>query len=245
MKIAICDDDALCRQQVLSIVNEYIAASSLDIHVSVYENGTELIDDVLRSGGFDIYILDIIMPGVNGITLGTELRQADSGGKILYLTSSREYALDSYKVRAFDYLLKPVDRDQLLSVLEEVTSAVASRKEKSIIVKTRENTVKLALDNILYVELYNKVITYHLSDGKSIEGLSIRTSFAEAIHDILADSRFSLCGSSVAVNLYYITMVDNDTLSFKNGKKLYIGKRASREIRSLWSDFWMNMEENQ
>jgi len=242
LRIAICDDDAHCREEILCMVNEYIAASGRRFTVTVYERADTLLDDVLRFGGFDIYILDIIMPGVNGIQLGVELRKHDYIGKILYLTSSREYAIDAFRAKASDYLLKPVEKDDLFAALDDAIQTIANRREKSFIVKSRERNVKLGLDSILYIDLHNKTIIYHLVDGSAVESTSIRTTFSDVIAELLSDSRFVLCGNSVAVNLYYVTMTETDTLFFRNGSKLYIGKRAGREIRSAWSDFWMSGE---
>lgn len=242
MRIAICDDDAHCREEILCMVNEYIAASEKRFTVTVYERADTLLDDVLRFGGFDIYILDIIMPGVNGIQLGVELRKHDYIGKILYLTSSREYAIDAFRAKASEYLLKPVEKDNLFAALDDAIQTIANRKEKSFIVKTRDRSVKLSLDSIQYVDLYHKTIIYHLVDGSTVESISIRTTFSDVIAELLSDSRFVLCGNSVAVNLYYVTMTETDTLFFRNGSKLYIGKRAGREMRSVWSDFWMSGE---
>ena len=83
LKIAICDDDALCRDQILSIVNAYITQKNRDISVSVFDRAAALIDVAQRFGGYDIYILDIIMPGINGIKLGVDLRRFVPDGKIL------------------------------------------------------------------------------------------------------------------------------------------------------------------
>lgn len=244
MKIAICDDDALCREQVLAVVNSYIRQKNRDISVSVYDHAAALVDAAQRFGGYDIYILDIIMPGINGIQLGVELRAFDPDGKILYLTSSIEFAYESYQAKAFDYILKPVQQDRLFTALDEAIRTIANRKEKSLIVKTRENRVKLTMDQILYVKLADRRVAYHLLNGDSIESSSIRTTFAECIQELLADGRFVLCGSSIAVNLYHVTKADMETLFFKNGTKLYIGKRAGREMMSVWSDFWLYGEGN-
>jgi len=244
LKIAICDDDALCREQVLNLVNAYIQQRNQDISVSVYDRAAALIDAAQRFGGYDIYILDIIMPGINGIKLGVELRSFDPDGKILYLTSSIEFAYESYQAKAFDYILKPIQQDRLFTALDEAIATIANRKDKSLIVKTRENRVKLTMDQILYVELVDRRVAYHLLNGDSIESSSIRTTFAEYIQELLADGRFVLCGSGIAVNLYHVTKADMETLFFKNGKKLYIGKRAGRDMLSIWSDFWLYGEGN-
>lgn len=244
MRIAICDDDRVCQDQILSVIQDYITHSTYEVMVSVFENGADLIDEIEKHGGFDIYILDIVMPGINGIQLGIQLRQVDLNGKILYLTSSREYALDAFKAKAFDYILKPFKNEVLLAALNDASLAITNKTEKSLIIKSRENSIKLSYDSIVYAELNKKIISYHLNNGKTADSSTIRTTFSEAIQPLLHDSRFSLCGSSIAVNLYYIVMVETDTLCFKNGEKLYIGKRASREIRSIWSDFWLNGEES-
>lgn len=244
MKIAICDDDVLCREQILDVVNAYISQKNQDISVSVYDRATALIDAVQRFGSYDIYILDIIMPGINGIKLGVELRSLDPDGKILYLTSGIEFAYESYQVKAFDYILKPVRQDRLFAALDDAISVIANRKIKSLIVKTRDSQVKLTMDQILYVELVDRRMVYHTLSGESVESSSIRTTFAEGIRELLTDGRFVLCGSGIAVNLYHITKADMETLFFKNGKKLHIGKRSGRKMMSIWSDFWLYGEGN-
>lgn len=238
MRIAICDDDALCREAVLTLVREYISHRNREISVSVFDRATALMDEVLRTGGYDIYILDIIMPGMNGIHLGKDIRQVDPIGRIVYLTARAEYAIDSFQVKAFDYLLKPATAERLFATLDDAIEASASRKEKSLIVKARENSMKISLDSILYIQLNDRKIRYYLVSGAVIESNSIRTGFAEGIRELLSDSRFALCGAALAVNLHHITMISSDTLSFHNGQTLYVGKRAGREIRSLWADFW-------
>ena len=180
---------------------------------------------------------------MNGIQLGVEIRRYDYLGKIFYLTSSREYAIEAFRVKASEYLLKPVKKEDLYLALDDAIHRIADRKEKNLIVKTRGRSVKLGYDSILYVDLHNKNVIYHLVDGTVVESTSIRTAFSDMIGELLSDSRFVLCGNSMAVNLYYITMVEKDALFFKNGSKIYIGKRAGREVRSTWVNFWMNEEE--
>lgn len=242
VKICICDDDPLCRGRIKAILQAYQARKSTNLTISVYENGTSLLDDACRSGGFDIYLLDILMPDMNGIRLGTELRQFDPYGKIIYLTDSREYALEAYQARPFDYILKPANEERLFAVLDEVIGSVANRREKSLIIRTRENNTKLGFDSILYAELADRRIRYHLAGSGVVESSTIRIPFAEAIGELLQDGRFVLCGAGLAVNLFHITAIDNEMLFFKNGSKLYIGKRAGRDLRSAWSDFWLSEE---
>ena len=243
MKIALCDDDLRYRTQLFDLMNEYISSiPDEDIHFSIYDSAEELLNAVEKTGHFDIYILDIIMDGMNGIDLGLKLRALGKNGKIIYLTNSIEFALDAFKVRAYHYILKPIKKDEFFSVLDETTNIIASHNDKSLLVKTKEGTVKLKHDSILYAELCRRVITYHLVNGTDVDSITIRTPFSVAVRDLTQDNRFVLCGTSLLVNLHHITSIENDMITFKNTYKLYLSKNSCRKIRSVWYDFWFNKE---
>ena len=240
MRIAICDDFAVYREQVLHIENEYFTDKDQSVAITTYENGNDLINDALKIGGYDIYILDVLMPEITGIELGIELRKLNLDGQIIYLTSSEEYAIDAFKTKAFNYILKPIDKNELFTTLDEVTSLLSTQAQKSIIVKTKDGDIRLAINDILYVDMTKRMPAYHLTDNRTVESITIRTTFAEAVQDLLNDERFVLSTASSAVNLHYITMVEKDSVLFQNGSQFYIGVRACRQLRSVWSDFWNN-----
>lgn len=241
LKVAICDDDSLCRQQITAAVQDYFAGQ--DVALSVFDKSTLLLEEAGKIGGFDLYLLDVLMPELSGIQLGLRLRQMGDEGKIVYLTSSPDYALDAFRARATDYLLKPVTRESIGNLLDNVLPAVSARKDKSLIVRTRDSSIHISFDSILYTELEKKTVIYHLLGGKRVESLSIRSTFSEAMQELLRDSRFALCGSSRLVNLHHIAELNTEYLVFKTGLPLHIGKRASRSLRSAWYDFWFEGEE--
>lgn len=243
MRIAICDDFAVYREQISYIVKEYFSQKNQIATITTYENGKALIYDAQTIGGYDIYILDILMPDISGIELGIELRRLDLNGQIIYLTSSEDHALDAFKTKAFNYILKPIDSQELFSTLDEVTSLLLSQAQKSLIVKTREGDVRLAFNNLLYANMNKRMVAYHLLDGKTIESSTIRTTFSEAVQELLQDSRFVLSGASTMVNLHYIIMVEKESILFQNGFQLYIGVRACRQLRPIWAEFWNNNKE--
>lgn len=242
MRIAICDDDALSRKKTVQLIEEYSSNSIRVIDLKAFEKGTDLLEEVQRTGPFDIYILDILMPKLNGIDLGLQLREQDASSKIFYLTSSPDYALPAFKAKASEYLLKPARKEELFPALDTTLALLAEKKEKALVIKTSQSSVRLSFDSILYAELKTKEIHYHLTNGKVISSTSIRTGFAEAVQEILRDNRFFMCSTSMLVNLYHIHALSNDTLTFQNGQTIYISRRASRELRSVWADFWMNKE---
>lgn len=242
MRIAICDDDKLSRSEVTQLLKAYIQQSGREISLSVYENGTELLEDARRTSGFEIYILDVLMPLLNGIDLGVQLRELDPDSKIIYLSSSPDYAVRATRARVWEYLLKPVDPGALFSSLEEAFAVLTEKRENSMVVKTGQSSIHLSFDNILYAQLNKKNVHYHLVGGKVVESTSIRTSFSEAVQEMLRDNRFYMCSSSTVINLYHVSEITTDSLTFHNGVKLYLSKQASRELRPLWGSFWINKE---
>lgn len=244
MQIAICDDELSCREQILTLLKEYIRQNpSKTIRYQVFSDPHELYDTALQSGGFDIYFLDILMPDMNGIMLGQKLREAKLNGKIVYLTTSREYALDSYKVNAWNYLLKPAGSEEFFSMLDRLSLLLDEQQNQYLLVKTPENMVKLLFQDIMYVELCKRKLLFHLTNGNTIESTTIRSSFNEAIQTLLKDPRFLLCGAGISANLQHITMVSHDSVLFKDRYQLYLPKKGCREVRSAWYDYCFNKEE--
>ncbi len=243
IRIAICDDDIVWRRQILELTNAYAAEKpELGVSFTAFEWGSDLLEAARKTGGFDVYILDILMRGMNGIELGTRLRQMGFDGKIIYLTSSQEFAIEAYSVKAYNYLLKPLRKETFFSAMDEVYSAISHRKGKSLIVRTRDSSIKVSFDSIEYAELCKRTVVYHLTGGKTLESISIRTSFSEAITELLQDSRFILCGTSMVANMHHITMVEKDGLLFRNQRKVYLPRKACSDIRSAWYDFYFNEE---
>lgn len=243
MKIAICDDDSLCLESAIKVMEEYIKdRQDIKIKYSVFSHHEDLLDEVEKNGGFDIYILDIVMPGMNGIALGKRLREEGYDGKIIYLTSSEEYAIDAFSVKAFHYIIKPIKKDVFYEVIDEAMALIEKKKDKTIIVKTRDRSLKLTLDSIMYAELSKRAVIYYLVGGRTVESMSLRTGFADSVSELLADSRFVLCGAGMAVNLDHLTAIESEALVFDNTYKPFLGKKACRELRGVWSDYLFNGE---
>ena len=238
MRIAICDDEVFYREQVLGLTQKYAMQNkSKEITVTAFTHAEELLDAVNKSGGFDIYILDVIMPGMNGIELGKALREKGFDERIIYLITSDEFAVASYKVNAADYIIKPAQEDDFISSLDRVVKSVSDIKDKFILIKTKNGSVKLNFDNLVYAELTKRTVIYHLRDGKTIESVYIRTNFGDTVKDLVSDNRFVFCGKSLLLNLHHIVGVQNETIVFDSSDKIFAGKKLCRELHNVWVNF--------
>lgn len=160
--------------------------------------------------------------------------------KLYIITSSEEFAIDSYKVNAFNYILKPVEKDELFSTLDSAIEAISKRKYKYILVKTKESSVKINFDNIMYAELSKRAVIYHLTNGKTVKSTSIRTNFSDTVRELLCDSRFISCGASMVANMHHISEVENEAIIFNETHKIHLSVKTCRDIRSAWCEFCLS-----
>ena len=239
LSIAICDDEAEYVQQTVNFVREYLdhhPAESGQIHA--FQRGQELLYQVEETGGFDLYLLDIIMPGLNGIQTGQQLRELGNGGEIVYLTTSPDYAIDSYSVRAFFYLLKPIEKERLFAVLDAAVEKLRDRRQKAALVTTKDGPRRVLLDQILYVERVGRGLRYYCSCG-AVDSLSLRVTFHAAVEQLLADPRFCQCGSSFAFNLQHVAGVRGQDVLLDSGGSVAIPRASVHAFKNAWGSFWL------
>lgn len=239
IRIAICDDEAESRDEIRGLLEEYLRKDAeTAAKVSSFCSGKSLLW-AAETGGFDIYILDIIMPDMNGIDLGLALRKGGGDGIIVYLTSSAEYAVRSYDVRAFHYLLKPVRAESLKEVMDRARKALEEQRQRGITIRCADGTRFLPYSRIMYAELKNRSAVYALSDGSFVKGLTLRGPFSGACAELTKDRRFAMCGASYCVNLSFVVSLDRSGVTFKNGSRIALPQREIHRINSLWMDFWL------
>lgn len=202
-----------------------------------FSAGAALLEHLRVKGAFDIYLLDVILPGQNGIELGLGIREVDQAGQIVYLTTSPDFAVDSYRARAWDYLLKPLDKDRLFQSLDGMIEGIRQRRQAFATIKTREGLRRISLHCIVYGELVGRCVQYHLADGSVIEGMSLRGSFQDAVAPLLAHRRFVLCAASFLVNLSFAEQIDSTGLRLTDGGVLPVSRSLRREVTGRWLDY--------
>ena len=116
MRIAACDDDVRFLQELSDLLNQYEKDNHCNIEYKIYTNPLELVAQIEKGMHYDAILLDVFMPGINGIQCARDIRTFDNLVKIIFLTSSAEYAVESYAVKAYQYLLKPIQKENLFHI---------------------------------------------------------------------------------------------------------------------------------
>ncbi len=243
LRIAVCDDDAAELARSETLLKEFCTRRpELAAQVTVFRDAQGLLDALNQGKGFDLYLLDVLMPGKNGIEAGKELRRLGQEGEIIYLTTSPDYAVDSYQTQAFYYLLKPVARDQLFAVLDRAADALGKRKDQTAIVSTAAGLRSIPLSDILYVERVDRSMRYYLAGGEAVDSRTLRGSFREGTAPLLEDSRFFLCGASFVLGLHHVKSVERSRAMLDTGAWVPVSQTACGELKQAWMNYWLGGE---
>lgn len=242
LRIAICDDEEKQLNKTAALLEAYFQSrSDLNGQVERFLSGSALLEWVEEQGGFDLYLLDILMPGLSGIETGRRLRTLGEVGEIVYLTSSNCFAADSYDVRAFFYLLKPVEKAKLFQVLDKVEESLNRRQSSAVVVTTADGPRRILMERIRYVERVGRCMRYYCTDS-TIDSQTIRVPFREMAIPLLADRRFYLCGASFVLNFQHVTGVNGQVALLDNGQTVALPRTAAAEFKKAWGNYWL--EEN-
>lgn len=241
MRIAVCDDEKFYREKILELLRKYEQTrQDLNFTLSAFSSAEELLNHTSEHGGFDLYILDIIMPEISGIKLGSALRASGDGGLIVYLTSSPDFAVDSYTVEAFHYLLKPINADSFFHCIDKAAARLIRLQKDVIAVKTSNSVRMLPVYNIFYAERSGRLICYHLNDGSCLNSATFNGTFRNAAAPLLAHREILPVGSSFAVNLRHVTEITRHDLIIAGKYKIAIPRGKYDAYKAEWSDYWLN-----
>jgi DNA-binding LytR/AlgR family response regulator len=227
VRIAICDDEKKERDEVLSLLQTYSLLREKSFIYHLFDSGSYLLDSVEAGVTFDMIILDILMPGLTGIETAQQIRSVDSRVKIIFLTSSSEFAVDSYSVDAYYYLLKPVEKKNFYEILEKAFCRKSHYSEASITVGDGKRIRRIFLSELVYCEIQRHTIYYFLEDSMVIQSSG---TLAELEQNLLRYVFFVKPHRSYLINLRHITEITAKEVKTDIGKSIPLSRGKYNEI---------------
>jgi len=220
MNILICDD---IHEEALKL-EKAIKAAGFEGDCSIFNRGRDVIAFIQEGAKIDVCFLDILMPDMKGTELARKIRAAQYKGEIVFLTTTNEYAAESYEVKAHSYLIKPPNAYAVSKVLNDITEAQRARDTAGIPITTRNMTRFLCFYEISHVEVKEKTVYFRLVDGTEIAVYSRLNDF---LPQLMADGRFAQCHRSYVVNMDYISYIQGREVFLRCGRKAPISKHYS------------------
>jgi len=217
MNILICDDMPEEAQKLENAVKE----ADFEANVVCFFKAQDVLNYIKTGAHIDVCFLDIIMPEMNGIELAANMRAAGFNGKIVFLTTSKDYGVESYQVKAYFYLLKPVCKNDVAKLLNEIKLSESNKDSAGIKIEIRNMTRFVYFYEISFVEVINKNVFFRLLNGDNIV---IFASLSEVLPQLMADGRFAQCHRSYVVNIDAVTQIRGKEIILRCGRKAPISR---------------------
>lgn len=231
MRIAVCDDHIKELDRFSKLLDDYREKTKACFTYITYSDSIALLEDV-RKGGFDFLLLDVMMPLVNGMEIAHEIREYDGNIRIAFLTSSPEFAVESYSVEAFAYLLKPATADNLFPVLDKLFRA-AQKPEEGLLIKFQNGIANLLFSRLAYVEVINRTLRFHLTDGSVRELAASLSDYEEAL---LHRPEFIRIHRAFIVNLWQVQELRSTDILTYTGNVVPVSRRLYAQVRKAYMD---------
>lgn len=204
VRVAIVDDDEVCINKLKEALLVYGKENSTEFRITTFTNGLNFISEY--TADYDMVLMDIDMPHLNGMETAKLLRKVDSRVILLFVTNLANYAIKGYEVEASDFIIKPVNIKLFFSKLKRVLGRIKKEEQEPyVMVTTRLGIAKVYISDIYYITVHGRYVLLHTKNGN----MEMRISMKE-IEKKLAGCNFVRGDNSSIVNLMYVSAVTNE-----------------------------------
>lgn len=231
--IAVCDDVWMSTEEIAKMTEEVCLEEQIRPEISCFQSAEKLLADIKAKSRYDLMLLDVMMPELDGMELARILRSQKEKTSIVFISSNREMAMQGYEVSAARYLAKPVDKDKLKEAI--LFCYGEYRKERELLIPVNGSIRKVAPKDIYYIEIVGRKSRIRMEQEEWDTGLSI----AE-LEAMLSGQDFIRCHQSFLVNCRYIRSLRTSSMELTDGRNVPVSKHRIKEVRQAFFDYMGN-----
>ena len=203
--IAVVEDEKICSVQVQQFLDQYQEENNVRFKVTVFEAATQILESYEPL--YDMILMDIDMPGINGMDAADQIRQTDQDVVIVFITNIASFAIRGYEVGAMDFVVKPITYYNFSTRLARALKRSRSREPRQIILTLADGVKKLEVGQIYYVEVQNRMLHYYTQ-----EGVFAVLGTMQSVQQMLEAYSFAKCNHWYMVNLRHVSEVKKNTV---------------------------------
>ena len=229
-QIGICDDDVVFVKYIERLFHE----KGIEAEFFEYLSGEELIRDMKERNSFDLLVLDVMMPGMDGNETAKEFRKQYPNTLLVFCSGVCMPTVKSFEATPYRYWLKEYTEEKMKQEIQDVLEKMEKNRKSSpsVMAKKGSQNVKLSAERIYYIAIAKKGTIFYCEDEK--ESYTSSKRLAE-IYEQLKDSGFAYAHNSYIVNLRHVVVVSLKELELKNGKKLTVSRARAKEFRKAFA----------
>jgi len=227
--VAIVEDEVSFATQLQEYLKQYEEENDVRFKISVFGDGAEILADYQPL--YDIILLDIEMPKVNGMKAAEEIRAQDADVTLMFITNMANYAIRGYEVGALDFVMKPINYYTFSMKMTRVLKRTKQKAQQEILLTLPDGVKKLNVQQIYYVEVQNRMLYYHTD-----EGVFVMRGTMQSVEQMLAPYAFAKCNHWYIVNLKHVSEVKKNT-AVVAGNELEVSRRNRTAFLKALTDY--------
>lgn len=234
IKVAFCDDDLSVLNQLNTLIDKYRVERNQDIVYADFNSPLELMAQIEKGLRLDVLFLDVVMPGENGIEVAREIRRYDTNVKIIFLTSSAEFAVESYAVGAYFYQLKPIWEESFFRLMDQVISECEKAQQYSLILRCKSGITRIDLNKLEYCEVIGRTLLFHMENGVVLER---NGSLDELLGYLKQYTNFIRPHRSFVINMEYIQNISYKAVVMECLSEIPIPRGKYTELKDMYLEY--------
>lgn len=228
--IAVCEDEPEHQEKIRVFLKKYDAINCCEFEIAFFSTAADFWEQY-QLGSFNIVFLDIYLADGNGIEIGKKLRSLGEDCQMVFITSSRDFAIEGFDLKARHYIIKPISEEKLVEALNRCLAMLAADM-KAIVIPVGKLDVNIRLKDIIYVEVFNKVSVIHTVNEEIKTYLPL-----SQLENRLGGPPFLRCHRCSIVNMNYVEDYTHADFIMKNGDRVGIPRSNSVAVRQQYLDF--------
>lgn len=241
MKLAIIEDE----QVHVDLLNQYIEMWSeernIPVAVTAFPSAESFLFTWEEQRDFDALLVDIQMKEMTGMEMAKRVREKDPDTAIIFTTGTADYMEEGYEVDAMHYLLKPVSRDKLCQCMDRVLQKGC--REQFLLVKTKEETLKLSVKTIMYAEAkgHGCMIEFCPHGGRTFQVES--TESISELEKRLGEDDFVRCHRAYLCRIDKIRYISREWIELDNGSRVLVSRRLYSYVNQRFISYFKREKE--
>lgn len=227
MNILLCDDEPGAAAELSIMLRAYYAGSDITVHS--FSDPIAALEYYKTNGNVDLAILDILMQPMNGTDLAVQMRNAGFAGALIFLTSSNDFASQSYAVDAASYLLKPLQKTQLCHALDKIARQAVLEASACLRLKLGGGVRVIRFAELVSVEVISHNLYFTLLSGEVVQVYAALKDYEQAL---LCDGRMARCHRSYIVNMDHVESLRNSDITMPGGMRITVTRKYAGFIQA-------------
>lgn len=223
INIVICDDELNYRTKIKDILEKILNSYSINYNIYEFSSGEDLLNNYPKD--LDILIMDIQMKSINGMDTARNIRIFDTSVEIIFMTSFAEFIQEGYEVKAYRYILKPINERKILKSVLPCINEIMKKRKNYLTINVKNYIDRIKIDSITYIETDRPNILIYTQDNRYTTKISI-----SKIEKILNEYGFFRCHNSYIINLKLVESMSGNTV-IVDGNNIPVSKYRVKNLK--------------